>query len=91
MENVVDIDSDPNVNGSYEGIYDINYQTYNSKFDPVVERNIDSQVLFKQSIQKVDIAVPDLPMEDSPKRKLSNVQQKQPNHSSKSSFATQRY
>ena len=47
MENVIDLDSDKNLNGSYEGSYDIKYQTYSSKFDPVVERNIDSQILFK--------------------------------------------
>lgn len=61
QENIIDLDSDQNQNGQKDGLYDINYQTYQSKFDPVVERNIDSQILFKKGIQKVDIAVPDLP------------------------------
>lgn len=64
MENVIDLDSDKNQNGSYEGQYDIKYQTYQSKFDPIVERNIDSQILFKQSLSKVDIAVPNNPNEE---------------------------
>ena len=61
QENVLDLDSDQNQNGQKDGLYDINYQTYQSKFDPVVERNIDSQILFKKGIQKVDIVVPNLP------------------------------
>ena len=61
QENIIDLDSDQNQNGQKDGLYDINYQTYQSKFDPVVERNIDSQILFKKGIQKVDIVVPNLP------------------------------